>query len=254
MATAPDASATMQPMERVVATIEARMTSSRLPGKVLLPANGKPLLELMVERLRRCKHLDEIVIATTEDPSSDPLQQLAERLGIGCFRGSEDDVLARVLGAAQAYDADVIVELTGDCPLIDPAVVDQVIERYQEGGSDYTANLLEKSYPLGFAVQVFPTKVLAEVATLTDDPADREHVSLYIYEHPERYRLKSVVSDHPESAELRLTVDTPEDYDLVKTVFEELPEGFTLDDILDLFARRPELKDINQHIEQKKAR
>jgi spore coat polysaccharide biosynthesis protein SpsF len=247
-------------MERVVATIEARMTSSRLPGKVLLPAAGKPLLELMVERLRRTRHLDEIVIATTEDASSDPLQALAERLGIGCFRGSEDDVLARVLGAAQAYDADLIVELTGDCPLIDPALVDHVIERHREGGADYTANVLEKTYPLGFAVQVFPTAVLAEVASLTDDPADREHVSLYIYEHPERYRLRNVVSDHPESAELRLTVDTPEDYDppedydLVKTVFETLDGAFGLPEILDLFARKPELAGINRHIEQKKAR
>jgi spore coat polysaccharide biosynthesis protein SpsF len=252
MATLPDS--TVHRMERVVATIEARMTSSRLPGKVLLPANGKPLLELMVERLKRAEHVDEIVIATTEDATSDPLQQLAERLNIGCFRGSEDDVLARVLGAAQAYDADLIVELTGDCPLIDPALVDHVIARHREGGADYTANLLEKSYPLGFAVQVFPTEVLEEVASLTDDPADREHVSLYIYEHPERYRLRSVVSDHPESAELRLTVDTPEDYELVKTVFEELPAGFTLHDILELFDRRPELKAINQHVEQKKAR
>ncbi len=241
-------------MERVVATIEARMTSSRLPGKVLLPAVGKPLLELMVERLRRTRHLDEIVIATTEDASSDPLQELAERLGIGCFRGSEDDVLARVLGAAQAYDADLIVELTGDCPLIDPALVDHVIERHREGGADYTANVLDRTYPLGFAVQVFPTRVLAEVAELTDDPADREHVSLYIYEHPERYRLRNIVSDHPESAELRLTVDTAEDYELVRTVFEELPGAFGLPEILDLFARKPELRSVNQHIEQKKAR
>jgi spore coat polysaccharide biosynthesis protein SpsF len=248
------ARAIMQRMERVVATIEARMTSSRLPGKVLLPALGKPLLELMVERLKRCRQLDAIVIATTEDATSDPLEELAQRLDIGCFRGSEDDVLARVLGAAQAYEADLIVELTGDCPLIDPALVDHVIERHLQGGADYTANLLEKSYPLGFAVQVFPTKVLADVASLTDDPADREHVSLYIYEHPERYRLRSVVSDHPESAELRLTVDTPADYELVKTVFEELPGDFGLPEILDLFARKPELKAINQHIEQRKAR
>src|SRR3954447_26803692 len=175
MATLPDS--TVHRMERVVATIEARMTSSRLPGKVLLPARGKPLLELMVERLQRSRHLDAIVIATTEDASSDPLQELAERLGIGCFRGSEDDVLARVLGAAQAYDADLIVELTGDCPLIDPALVDHAIEGHREGGADYTATVLEKTYPLGFAVQVFPTAVLAEVATATDDPADHEHVS-----------------------------------------------------------------------------
>src|SRR3954449_9621786 len=150
MATLPDS--TVHRMERVVATIEARMTSSRLPGKVLLPARGRPLLELMVERLRRCRHLDEIVIATAVDASSDPLQQLAERLDIGCFRGSEDDVLARVLGAAEAYDADLIVELTGDCPLIDPALVDHVVDRFYEGGADYCANVLDRTYPLGFAV------------------------------------------------------------------------------------------------------
>src|SRR3954464_13192916 len=204
--------AMIQRMERVVATIEARMTSSRLPGKVLLPALGKPLLELMVERLKRCRHLDAIVIATTEDASSDPLEELASRLGIGCFRGSEDDVLARVLGAAQAYDAELIVETTGDCPLIDPATVDLVISRFHEAGVDYCANNLERTYPRGMDAQAFPTAVLAEVASLTDDPSDREHVSLYIYEHPERYRLRNVASDRPESAELRLTVDTAEDY------------------------------------------
>src|SRR3954470_1753619 len=167
MATAPDS--TVHRMERVVATIEARMTSSRLPGKVLLPAVGKPLLELMVARLRRSRHVDEIVIATTEDASSDPLEELAERLGIGCFRGSENDVLARVLGAAQAYDAEWIVEVTGDCPLIEPVVVDRVVERFAEGGADYCSNTLEQTFPRGMDVQVFPAAVLGEVAGLTDD-------------------------------------------------------------------------------------
>jgi spore coat polysaccharide biosynthesis protein SpsF len=241
----------------IVCTIEARMTSNRLPGKVSLPAVGKPLLELMVERLRRVRAIDQIVIATTEDPSSDPLEALAERIGIGCFRGSEDDVLARVLGAAQAYDADVIVETTGDCPLIDPATIDLVIARFQEGGVDYCSNTLERTYPRGMDVQVFPTAVLAEVAELTDDPSDREHVSLYIYEHPERYRLRSVTSERPETGELRLTVDTAEDYELIRTVFEELyprDPAFGLPEILALLDARPELADLNRHVEQKPAR
>ena len=177
----------------VVCTIEARMTSSRLPGKVLLPAAGKPLLEQMVERLRRVAPRRRDRRRHDRRPVVDPLEELAERLGIGCFRGSEDDVLARVLGAAQALGADLIVETTGDCPLIDPAIVDLVIERFRRGDGDYCPNMLEPTYPRGMDVQVFPTAVLAEVATLTDDPADREHVSLYIYEHPERYRLRSVV-------------------------------------------------------------
>jgi spore coat polysaccharide biosynthesis protein SpsF len=242
---------------RTVCTIEARMTSSRLPGKVLLPAAGKPLLEHMIERLRRVEQLDEIVIATTEDASSEPLQALASRLGVGCFRGSEDDVLARVLGAAQAYDAELIVETTGDCPLIDPATVDLVISRFHEAGVDYCANNLERTYPRGMDAQAFPTAVLAEVDTRTDDPSDREHVSLYIYEHPERYKLHSVTSDRPETGALRLTVDTPEDYELVKTVFEALypaKPDFSLQDILALFDARPELADVNRHVEQKAVR
>ena len=242
---------------RTVCTIEARMTSSRLPGKVLMPAAGKPLLEHMIERLQRVEELDEIVIASTEDASSDPLEALAQRLGVGCFRGSEDDVLARVLGAAQAYDAELIVETTGDCPLIDPATVSLVIERFHASGVDYCANNLERTYPRGMDTQVFPTAVLAEVATLTDDPHDREHVSLYIYEHPERYRIESVRSERPETGALRLTVDTEDDYELVRTVFEELypaNPAFGLPEILALLDARPELADLNRHIEQKAIR
>jgi spore coat polysaccharide biosynthesis protein SpsF len=243
--------------ERVVCTIQARMTSTRLPGKVLIPVLGKPLLELMVERLRRARHVDEIVIATTEDASSDPIEALAQRVGAGCFRGSEDDVLARVLGAAHAFDADLIVETTGDCPLIDPAVVDRVIEGFREGGVDYCSNILERTYPRGLDVQVFPTSVLEEVDRRTDDPSDREHVSLYIYEKPGRFRLRNVESGHPESAELRLTVDTPEDYELIRAVFEALYEAepaFGLEDMLALLDARPELREINRDIEQKPAR
>jgi spore coat polysaccharide biosynthesis protein SpsF len=243
--------------ERVVCTIQARMTSTRLPGKVLMPVLGKPLLELMIERLRRARHVDEIVIATTEDASSDPIEELADRLGVGCFRGSEDDVLARVLGAAHAFDADLIVETTGDCPLIDPAVVDRVIDGFRAGGVDYCSNILTRSYPRGLDVQVFPTSVLEEVDRRTDDPADREHVSLYIYEKPGRFRLRNVESGHPESAELRLTVDTPEDYELIRAIFEALYESdpaFGLEEMLALLEARPELREINRDIEQKPAR
>ncbi len=166
-------------------------------------------------------------------------------------------MLARVLGAAQAYEADLIVETTGDCPLIDPGVIGHVIARFLDGDVDYCSNTLERTYPRGMDVQAFPTAVLAEVAELTDDPADREHVSLYIYEHPERYRLRSVVSERPETGALRLTVDTPEDYELIRTIFETLYPGdpaFDLDAILALFDERPGLADLNRHVEQKPAR
>jgi spore coat polysaccharide biosynthesis protein SpsF len=242
---------------RTTCIVEARMTSSRLPGKVLAQAAGRPLLAHMIARLQRARRLDGIVIATTTNASCDPIVALAQELGAGVFRGSEDDVLGRVLGAAQADGADRIVEVTGDCPLIDPALVDAVVDAFDEAGVDYCSNTLEASYPRGMDVQVFPTAVLAEVAALTDDPVDREHVSIYIYEHPERYRLRSVRADPPQAPELRLTVDTPEDLALVRAVFETLhprDPAFTLADVLALLDAHPELRALNAQVTQKAVR
>lgn len=243
---------------KTVCTIEARMESSRLPGKVLLEAAGKPLLEHMVERLRRVDAIDDIVIATTVDPSCDPIEELAKRIGVGCYRGSEDDVLDRVLQAAASAKADLIVETTGDCPLIDPAVIDQVIGEFHEHGPDYCANVLKPGWPRGMDIQVFPFKVLEEVAGLTSDPHDREHVSIYIYSHPEKYGLRHVSCDLPNNAsELRLTVDTPADFEVVKAVFEKLyptEPNFDLNAIIRLAAREPELFAANSEIRQKPIR
>ncbi|HTO74085.1 MAG TPA: glycosyltransferase family protein [Gemmatimonadales bacterium] len=243
---------------RIVATIEARMTSSRLPGKVLRPVLGRPLLSHMIERLRRSWQLDQVVVATTHNETDDPIAELAAGLGVGCFRGSEDDVLSRVLGAAQAHDADLIVETTGDCPLIDPEVVDQMIATFLSNKVDYCANVLKPTYPRGMDVQVFPTEVLARVEQLTTDPADREHVSLYIYEHPGQFRLLNVSSGLREAdAEHRLTVDTAADLALVEQVFERLYPSkphFGLHDILDLLRGDPVLAGLNRHITQKAVR
>lgn len=231
------------------------MKSSRLPGKVLLPVCGKPLLELMIERLRQVPELDGIVIATTADPSCQPIEDLAKRLGVGCFRGSEDDVLDRVLRSAQSAQADLIVELTGDCPLIDPDLVSEVIREFRSRDVDYCANVLQRTHPRGMDVQVFPTKVLARVAELTNEPSDREHVSIYIYTHPERFRLHNVTSSlSPEDADLRLTVDTPDDFKLVSEIFQRLYPAnprFGLSDILRLMREHPELRAINSHVKQK---
>jgi len=239
-------------------TIEARMRSTRLPGKVLLPLLGRPMLERMIERLRRVRRADVIVVATTTNPADDAIVALADSIGVGSYRGSEIDVLARVLEAARSVDAELIVETTADCPLIDPGVIDQLIQTLVTNQVDYCANVLRPTYPRGLDAQVFPTRVLAEVANLTTDPADREHVSLYIYEHPDRYRLLNVASGLPEDvAELRLTVDTPEDFELVTRVYEALYPGrpdFGLADLVALFAARPDLRAINQHVRQKSAR
>lgn len=239
-------------------TIQARMRSERLPGKVLASVLARPLLDLMVERLRRVRLADDIVIATTTDPSCDAIERLARDIDVACFRGSEDDVLGRVLLASRHADAELIVETTGDCPLIDPATVDRVIETFLSNEVDYCSNILRRTFPRGMDVQVFPLRVLEEVARLTHDPADREHVSLYIYEHPQRFRLMNVESGLPSGAQdLRLTVDTPEDLQLVRAVFERLlPERreFDLADILQLMREHPELAAINAGVHQKPVR
>jgi spore coat polysaccharide biosynthesis protein SpsF len=234
------------------------MRSSRLPGKVLRPIVGKPMLQLLIERLRRARRVNQIVVATTDNPADDAIEQLARRLNIACFRGSEDDVLDRVLRAAQSVAADVIVEITGDCPLVDPEVVDRLVTVYLANDYDYVANVLKRTYPDGLDAQVFATSVLAEVASLTQDPADREHVSLYIYEHAERYQLHNVESGLPEQyRDLRLTLDTPEDFELIAGIYGELyPKNpaFTLNDVLRLLDRRPELLAVNAEVYDKPVR
>ena len=243
---------------KIVCTIEARMRSTRLPGKVLLPVLSRPMLALMIERLQRVPEIDEIVVATTTDPGCQAIADLAGRCGVGAYRGSEEDVLDRVLQAARGAKADLIVEMTGDCPLIDPAIVSRVITEFRQQDVDYCANVLERTYPRGMDVQVFPLAVLEEVARSTDDAADHEHVSLYIYNHPERFRLHNVASGlSPDAADARLTVDTPEDFRLVTEIFERLypaNPAFGLDDILALLAAHPSLRAINQDVRQKAVR
>lgn len=228
------------------------MTSSRLPGKVLADCLGKPMLERMVERVRRAPSLDAIVIATTTNTTDDPVAALADRIGVDCWRGSEDDVLRRVLDAAHGHDVDVIVELTGDCPLIDPAVIEAVIARYRQGDCDYCANVLERTWPIGMDTQVFARHVLDDVARRTDDATDHEHVSLYIYRHPEFYRLANVAAPAAETRpELRLTLDTPEDLALIRAVYEALypaNPAFGLDEILAFLDARPEVAALNARV------
>lgn len=241
---------------KIISTIEARMKSSRLPGKVMKDILGKPVLELLVERLRRAELIKEIVIATTIDPADDVIDKLSKKMRVGCFRGSENDVLGRVLGAAKQYDADIIVEITGDCPFTDPGVTTECIKMFLAGGYDYVSTgCLETTFPNGLSVQVFPTKVLEEVSSLTQDPVDREHVSYYIYTHPERYKLGNYRA--PEELfwpELAITLDTPGDFELIKRIFTELypknPE-FSAYDVVRFLRNRPELARINIDTERR---
>ena len=231
------------------------MRSTRLPGKVLLPLGGQPMLARLVERLRRVRLADAIVIATTTHPSDDAIAALCHQLGVPCHRGSELDVLSRYAEAVAAHPADVVVRITSDCPLIDPALVDQVIARYQRGDADCVSNMLPPTWPYGMAVEVFGAKALAEAHAEARLPAEREHVTPFLYAHPERYRLQNVASPVDLSAQ-RWTVDTPEDYELVRRLFDaQFPARphFTLADLLATLQAHPDWLAINQHIVQKAA-
>ena len=239
----------------IVATIEARMTSSRLPGKVLLPLAGKPALERLVERIRRSRYVDDIVVATTINNEDQPIVDLCEKIGCLYFRGSEEDVLSRVLSAAKSVTGDIIVEITGDCPLIDHRHIDKVIELFYSGEYDYASNTIERSFPDGFDVQVFPVHVLEEVDRLTHDPIDRVHVSYYIYTHPERYRLFNWKAEGVMYwPGLGITLDEEDDYILLNKIFEELfPKNadFSAKDVVELLRNRPELVEINSNVRRK---
>lgn len=241
--------------KKIAATIQARMTSTRLPGKVLMPLAGEPALGRMIKRLQRSKYLDGIVVATTINKADDTIVKLADNLQVKYFRGSEMDVLGRVLGAAQSVKADIIVELTGDCPLMDWRLVDRGVEEFFSGKYDCAANVIKRSFPDGFDVQVFPASVLAEIDKLTDDPVDREHVSYYIYRHEEKYRINHWLADKKYFwPELRVTLDEKDDYELLNIVFEKLllvDEDFSYVDVINLFKKNPDLLKINENVKAK---
>src|SRR5215467_2290407 len=171
----------------IAAIIEARMTSTRLPGKVLLPANGKPMLQHLIGRLKRVDSLDRIVLATTVNATDDKLAAFAAAQDIACFRGSEEDVMGRVIGAAESVEAEVIVSITGDCPVIDPILVEQMIQMYLYNPCEYASNRQIPTYPEGMDIQVYPLAALQRSAALTADPLDHEHVTLHMRNHTELF-------------------------------------------------------------------
>ena len=239
----------------IVATIEARMGSSRLPGKVLMPILGKPALAHLIERLQRARRIDQIVLATTVNSADDALEELSRSMGVGVYRGSEDDVLDRVMRAAGSVQADDIVEITGDCTLLCPQVIDHAIEIYLREDVDIVSNTWKPSYPQGIDVQVYSFRLLADVAQRVSDPVYREHVSLYFYEHPELYCIHLFEAPSEFRApDWRFQLDYPEDLEFIRSVYGELyPENpeFSLHDIFALLARKPELKDINAQCKEK---
>ena len=240
---------------KVVAITQARMTSTRLPGKVLREAAGRSLLGHHIERVRRAATVDEVVVATTANATDDVIAGWCAREGVAVFRGSEHDVLSRYVGAANEHDADVVVRVTSDCPLIDPEVIDLTVRAFAAEAldCDYASNRIVHTYPRGLDTEVLWRSVLNTAAREATDAPDREHVTLFVWRQPERFRLVNLQADGDYSRH-RWTVDTPEDFELMRRIIEDLyprRPAFTFADCLDCIRRHPDWPSINAHVEQK---
>lgn len=239
---------------RIVVIVQSRMGSTRLPGKVLMDLEGRPMLERQLERLARARTPHAVVVATTTDPRDQPIVDLAARLGALVTRGSEDDVLDRYRDAAREHAADVVVRVTADCPLIDPGVLDRCVATLLADPSlDYVSNTLVRTYPRGLDVEVLKRTVLEAAAAEAMEPADREHVTRFVWRRPERFRLGSVV-DESDNSHLRWTVDTAEDLAVIRRIFADLlPRNprFNYVDALRHAREFPGAHTLNAHVAQK---
>ena|SRR3989338_6387864 len=241
-------------MKRVNAIIEARMGSTRLPGKTLLPIVGKPAIQLLIERLKIAKKIDAIILATTTNAEDDAIEKFCKENQVICYRGSSDDVLGRVYSAAKKYNTDVVVEVTGDCPLLDPWLIDDCIDIFLRSDYDYLSNFLVQTYPPGIDVQIFSFRVLEEINKLAKSEKFREHVTLYILKHPEKYKMHNVTAP-PELCypNWHIELDEQRDYELIKKIYESLyfkNPKFTTMDIINLLKANPEWLDINKDVKR----
>lgn len=234
----------------IVAILQARCSSTRLPNKVLKPLLGKPMILRQIERVRRATLIDELVVATSTDPSDDELARVCSDIGQRVFRGSLDDVLDRVYRAAVACAPDYVVRLTADCPLIDPEVIDDVIRSCQGNNCDYASNGVEPTYPDGLDVEAMRLAALERAWRDAQLPSEREHVTPFIYRHPEIFSICHVRND-VDLSHLRWTVDNPEDFQFVSRVFDALypnKPAFVTKDILELLASHPDWVELNRHL------
>lgn len=241
--------------KKIVAIVQARMGSTRLPGKVMKKILGKEVILHDIERLKQIKNLDEIVIATTTKNTDSIIVETVKNYdsNIGIFRGSEEDVLDRYYKAAKKFNADVIVRITSDCPLIDPLVSDKVIDAFIDNNCDYCSNTLKRTFPQGLDTEVFSFEALEKAWNEAKEDYQREHVTPYLYEHPEKFKLLNISNDK-DLSHLRWTLDTIEDFNFINEIYKRLYSEkniFDMNDILNVLEKEPYLIDINKNIKQK---
>lgn len=232
----------------ILAILQARMSSTRLPGKVLRPILGRPMLGWQIDRIKRSSTIDRLVVATSQEASDNPIQAFCDANGVPCYRGALHDVLARFHGAVEAFGpAEQVIRLTGDCPLIDWTIIDAAVALQKSEGSDLAGNGINRTFPDGLDVEVVAFSALDRAHREATDPADREHVTQYIYRHPEKFRLAHLTQT-PDLEALRWTVDTPADLDMVEKVFAglaDLNNNFRQQDVLEFLDKHPEIVAIN---------
>jgi glutamate-1-semialdehyde 2,1-aminomutase len=236
---------------KITAIIQARMASTRLPGKILADLWGKPLLHVVCSRARKARNLDLIVVATTNGPADDGVLQLCEHMSIPCYRGDENDVLDRYYRASKQFDADVIVRLTADCPLLDPSLIDKVIDDYRSGNFDYVSNTIQPTYPDGLDIEVFSRHALERAWHEAKLKSEREHVTPYIWKQPALFKIQNV-SHSQNLSYLRWTVDEPQDLDFVRRIYQRLgvDSDFGMNEVLAMLKAHPELSGINTDFER----
>lgn len=242
-------------MSRVVVVVQARLSSSRLPAKVLLDLGGVTALERCLRRVRRFRGVTEVVLATSDQPGDEIIASVGRRLGHRVVRGSEGDVLSRFQLAASESKADVVVRCTSDCPLLDPETSSRVIDEFLSSGADYAANVLERRYPRGLDTEVFTRVALERAAREATSPSEREHVTPHFYRNPDLFRLHSVRPQGSEDLSMhRWTLDTLDDYRFLYAVFEKLGERADIANITDIVTAVNEsgLRVMNEHVEQKR--
>ncbi|MGA1823445.1 MAG: cytidylyltransferase domain-containing protein [bacterium] len=241
---------------KIVSIIQARMDSGRLPGKVMLPVSGKPIIYHVIQAISGASLVDEIVVATTINPIDNELASYIRKMGINVYRGNENDVLLRYAEAAKAASADIVVRNTGDNPLVDFGVINEVIGTFLKGDFDYVSNNIERSWPRGLDTEVLSIKALEKANREGSRPEDREHVTIYHRTNQELFRVFNVKALPQETwPDLRLTVDTIEDYNLVRTVFKNLYRPgcmIRINEVIGFLKSHPEIVQLNNNIEQKK--
>ena len=240
-------------MNGVFATVQVRMGSSRLPGKVMREVSGIPLLGHLLNRLSLSKTLNGIVVATSVNVENDIIENYCHSRGTLCFRGSEDDVLGRMVGAVQGVEAEIGVEIFGDCPLIDPAIVDDLVQRFVDakGTLDFLGNDLKTTYPPGMEVEVFAVAALVDAATRTKDPAIREHGTLFIRQNPGIYKILNVEAPRAHfRPDLSMEVDTDVDFDVVANVIENFGSrlDFSLSEVIAFLDANPTFVDRTRQV------